>query len=248
MKKFLLSFSCLFSLYSFSQNSLHLATLNNTKTSTVTSISNGSNINEITSSGITTTTKIRVYNNSASTNTYNLIRTDEVLNSGASAYFCIASNCYPPSTTSLPSNDLLIISSGSFDNNFTVDVDEAATVGLSRIRYKLYNVNNPNDTLTFKVLYNGPTAIKDQSEVVKTIEVFPNPSNSIAYLKISSASNTKGSIKLINSLGSIIYNKDCNLNTGENTVEFSVESLKAGMYFIEVYADNSKITKKLIIK
>ncbi|MCA0430714.1 MAG: T9SS type A sorting domain-containing protein [Bacteroidetes bacterium] len=248
MKKILLAFCCSLSIYSFAQNSLHLATLNNTKTSTVTSIGNGANINEITTSGNTTTTKIRVYNNSASTNTYNLVRIDEVLNPSASAYFCIASNCYPPSTTSLPSNDLLIISSGSFDNNFTIDIDEAPTVGLSRIRYKLYNVNNANDTLSFKVNYNGPTAIKKQSETVKTIEVFPNPSNFITYLKISSANNTKGSIKLINSLGSIIYNKDCNLNTGENTVEFSVESLKAGMYFIEVYADNSKITKKLIIK
>ncbi len=248
MKKILLFLSCSFTLTSFAQNSLVLATLNNLKTATVTPINNGSILNETTNAGTTTQSKIRIYNTSASTQTYNLIRTDEVLNSGAAAYFCIGSNCFPASTTSLTSGNLLVIPTGTFENNFTVDVDEGSSVGLSTIRYKMFNVNNTNDTLSFKISYNGPTSIKKQLDVIKTIEVYPNPSNSIAFLKISASSYSKSNVKLINSLGSIIYNKSCDLNAGENNVEFSVESLKSGIYFIEVFADNSRTTKKLLIK
>jgi len=80
------------------------------------------------------------------------------------------------------------------------------------------------------------------SEVIPTVFIYPNPTNSIITID---SSQTLLSFKVYDESGKTIFRKE-NINN-ESKVSFNLEALPNGLYLVEIETANGAITKKLII-
>lgn len=251
MKKLILTVSILFvGVFNImAQSSLSVIDINNG----MASVSNNSTISYTAISSDHLTTDIDAQNMSATTKYYKLRRFDDVLNSGASAYFCVGgANCYPPTTTVSPITVTLTANQTLSSQNlvFLLDLEEAVTPGYSSIRYQIYNVNDANDVFTFTLKYNeSVTSVRESSTLFSSISgVYPNPSANKAFINVQSGSDISNAfITITNSLGSIVSTKYVNFSSGKNTVSLDSENLGSGIYFATISSGNTKIVKKFIL-
>lgn len=232
-----------------SQGSIQLSDANN---ATVT-IAPNSIIQLTTAASSNTKFSIDVKNISGSTKMYKAKRYDVVLNSGADAYFCFAGTCYGPPTMVSP--DALTLtpnqSASQVPGSFQLlvsDLDEAATVGYSLIKYTFFDINNVSDSVQVSLRYNQPTGLSDLGKSVQAMSLYPNPceGNSSLYLNSSAALNAK--LRVFNSLGDVVSEQNINLLQGQNKVELSLGHLSPGVYLVNLKSGQSGITKRLIVK
>lgn len=231
------------------QSALQVTDVNNGQAN----VTNNSTIYYTTSTNEHITTEIDAKNTSSTTRYYKLKRMDDVLNSGASAYFCVGSaNCYPPQTTVSPITMTLTpnqtLSSQSI--SLLLDLEEAPTPGYSAIRYQIYNVNDANDVFNFTLKYNdNGVSVKENASLFASVSgVYPNPSAAKAFINLNS--NAEGgnvTITVSNTLGAIVYSKTSALSTGKNTVSLDVDNLVSGVYFATLTSGNTVITRKFTI-
>jgi hypothetical protein len=256
MKKIILSLGLVLGLANVNaqQASLECATLNNIGTATVLALPNAYthtiNTNPNQNNSFTNTLLIQIKNKSTSSYTYSLKRYDEVLGNSAVPYFCVAGNCYPTTTTLTPANQGIPVSASStYTDQLTVDITETASTVYSRIRYKFTNQSNPNDTLSFRIVYNQVLAINELgSTLVSISDVMPNPSVGKAFVNVQSAKNADCLIKCTNTLGSLMYTKTVQLNEGKNKLDVTSDlPLSDGIYFISIQQGNQVVTKRMIV-
>ena len=81
---------------------------------------------------------------------------------------------------------------------------------------------------------------------ISPISVFPNPARS--YFKIYHQINSNGSIKLFNLNGKEIKTLFQGNFSESNTLNYSVEDLSSGVYFITINTGNQSVSKKLIVE
>lgn len=246
MKKIYLLFA--FSSFLFTVNAQSALALKDI-TSSGSPIANGSTINETTTAGLITAHLFEIKNTSATTQTIIVRRYDDLLNSvsasdNAVATFCLGTACYPPNVFTAS-----VVLAANATATLTTDLEEASVVGISTVRYKVYDANNSVDAIIFTLNYNGPVSVKNIASVFYNVsDVYPNPSASIANINLTvSSSSTNVKISVLNSLGSIVLTKDANLNIGKNIISIDVENLPTGLYFINISQGNQKITKKITI-
>ena len=219
-------------------------------------IANNSTISIVTLSGDHITTEINVKNTSNATKIYKLRRFDDVLNSGASAYFCVGSgNCYGPTTMVSPLSITLTANGTTNDNlqsqslMYLLDLEEAVTPGISHVRYEIFNVNDANDVFTFSIYYNDAVSVKENTQLFSSVSaVYPNPAVNRAHINIVSSETVgNATLSITNSLGAIVSTKYVDLSIGKNTVAIDSESLSSGIYFATISSNKTKIVKKFII-
>ncbi|HIP36149.1 MAG TPA: T9SS type A sorting domain-containing protein [Crocinitomix sp.] len=80
----------------------------------------------------------------------------------------------------------------------------------------------------------------NESIVIPTVSIFPNPATDIVNISTENAT----SISIINSIGQTIYATNIN----ETTHSIDVSNFANGIYFVEIRNETEKITKKLVIK
>jgi len=84
---------------------------------------------------------------------------------------------------------------------------------------------------------------------VNTIsDVFPNPVHNATYLKINIRESTHVEIKIKDIHGRLVGQVGQSLAKGENFVQFSMEQLEAGTYFINLVSDQWQTNHKKVIK
>lgn len=255
---------------SFFAQSFSVYKTNNSSVNTET-ITNGYNVLEISTASTLLNTKIKIKNNAATTQTFNVVRSivaqnptlflDNSVNS-PSSYFCFGYTCYGSAVNTAPSSDYTILSaSGSTsttfpfaDNStansqpFSIYLDENTTPGYYVIRYKVFNVANANDTLAFNVIYNKTLGFNDIKNAPKfTTELFPNPAKDETSLLININSGTKATIKITNALGQIVSTKKVELTDGINTLQLDTKQYATGLYNVNIETNTGSINKKLII-
>lgn len=191
---------------------------------------------------------VSVKNNSSSTKTYGLRRTDIVLNSGADAYFCFAGTCYVPAVTTSPNN--ITLNPGQVDVPTQIYYDENVAEGYSEVKYEIFDVNNPTDVFTFTFKYNSgfATSVKSYASLFSSVsDVYPNPSASKAQIVVNSVVNNNATVSISNALGSVVSTKSLELLAGKNTISLDSENLTSGIYFATILSNNSKVVKKFTI-
>lgn len=174
-------------------------------------------------------------------------------------YFCFGS-CFPSNVNSPTSSDWQVLGPVGttltpFDNTcantsiFTVDLAEGLTIGKYFVRYKIFNVNAPNDSLSFTVKYNEFLSVNENTALIESAsDVYPNPTNNHAYVNLNLNSESPVKVQVYNSLGSLVYNgAEQKLAAGKNKVGVDCGNLNSGLYFMSLTAGNSKITKRFII-
>lgn len=251
MKKLILIASTLFlgSIQMVAQSSLTVTDVNNG----MASVADNSTISYTIASAGHITTEIDAKNISASTKYYKLRRFDDILNSGASAYFCVGgANCYGPTTYTSPITVTLTPNQTLSSQNLSLllDLEEGTTPGYSSIRYQIYNINDANDVFTFTLKYNEvASSVKEETSLFSSVSsVYPNPAISKAHINVvSNEAINNVSLSITNSLGSIVSTKSIDLSVGKNTVAIDSENLSSGIYFATISSNKTKIVKKFTV-
>lgn len=251
MKKLILIASTLFlgSIQMVAQSSLTVTDVNNG----MASVADNSIISYTTASADHITTEIDAKNISASTKYYKLRRFDDILNSGASAYFCVGgANCYGPTTYTSPLTVTLTPNQTLSSQNLSLllDLEEGTTPGYSSIRYQIYNINDANDVFTFTLKYNeAASSVKEVTSLFSSVSsVYPNPAVGKAHINVvSNEALDNVTLSITNSLGSIVSTKSIDLSVGKNTVAIDSENLSSGIYFATISSNKTKIVKKFTV-
>ena len=255
MKIIIINLALVFSLKVFSQNNILINFINTTNT-----VAAGSTIYTTTTAENTREIILDIKNISNSTKSYLVKRYDIILNSvnstTAVARFCFAGNCYLAGTlispNSLTLNPGQSASSIQGDNQvLNCDLDEAAAIGYSYIKYSFINAINSSDSLQFSIKYNDPNAPLAIMETIKNLDAFnffPNPVSDELTFKIKATKNDKSILNIYNGIGAITIKKEIYLTEGENIFQINTGELPVGIYFASLKINNSTFTKKLIIK
>lgn len=92
-----------------------------------------------------------------------------------------------------------------------------------------------------------PANINNNS-AVNSIKIYPNPA--INYFDVNINSNKNSVLKLVvtNLLGQEIKTEAFNVISGNNDYRINIESIRSGIYFVNIELDNEKITRKLVIE
>lgn len=102
-------------------------------------------------------------------------------------------------------------------------------------------------TTTFLGAYEGPEllSVSDISQV--EIALYPNPASSLVNIQSNYFLDNKIEIGVYDQTGQIVIpNQRMSLETNE--INFSVESLSSGVYYVKIQNDNLSTTKKLIVR
>ena len=214
-------------------------------------IPSGSTVNVITTASTHITTKFKVKNNSATSPTVTVYRTAIVTNATgtitANFPFCFACNCLPPTTTSavctFTANE--IAPNASNTSGLWPEINEAPTVGFSKVKYKIVNNSNAADSTVLYVTYNGAVGLNEKSFDNFNLSISPNPVNDMFVVKHTALESKNASIKVLNIVGSVV--KELRIENNETQTRVDASQLSAGIYFVSVYSNNVLIVSKKII-
>lgn len=212
-------------------------------------VTNGLNIITTTTASTQSHYDLEVKNTSTTSQVYTVKRFDDLLNTvgtgdAAAASFCTGTNCYIPATTSatfsLLPNETIILKA---------DLEEASVVGLSDVRYRVYDTDNSVDAITFTLKYNGTVSVKNISNALTSVsDVYPNPSQGKTFMTIVSNTNlNQVKLNILNSLGAVVSAKTLDINSGKNQINLDTENLNSGLYFVTISQGNQQLTKKITI-
>jgi len=248
---------------------------NSAQTGTVATFSHGTMWEETTAATTNTSSPskneffVKLVNNSANTVTLSVLRTVVYANpalkldNGGSfpdSYFCFGYNCFGSSVNTPPTSaDYCVLgpngtSASPYDNSkangtpFVIDLVEGTIQGYYLIKYKVYNVNDASDTLTFSVRYNAILGVKEIANTIESVsDVFPNPSTNVANLSLTLTQESPVKIQVYNSLGVVVYSANDHKLAGKNKLSVDCANLSSGLYFVAITAGESKITKRLVV-
>jgi len=80
-----------------------------------------------------------------------------------------------------------------------------------------------------------------------SLSVFPNPNNGQFTLKVESTVAKQMNVVIFNSLGSLIYSEQLNIN-GTLTKNMNLSNLSKGVYFIRLQTNDDVVIRKIIIQ
>lgn len=152
-------------------------------------------------------------------------------------------NCYPPTTyVSGP----LDISRGETNTAFAGEYQPQTNAGQSVIRYVFYDMNNTNDSVSFRALYNAyPLGIENHDVLASISAAYPNPASIQASFSYSVESGATAMVLVRNVLGSTV--KEVSL-TGSGVTSISTLDLSEGIYFYSLIVNGkTESTRKLVV-
>jgi hypothetical protein len=119
-----------------------------------------------------------------------------------------------------------------------------------------YNVTQ-NGNYFVAVTVNGCTSysdtifassLRENAEVFSLVELFPNPvSGNQISLNLHVKSKSLVSLRLTDAIGKTLQVKNLGIIQGIITEHISVAELSSGIYYLEMMADENKITKKISV-
>jgi hypothetical protein len=166
---------------------------------------------------------------------------------GADVSICWGGSCWDSSH--YVSDDPTIINAGQTATEFSGHYKAMGHAGVSIVRYKFYDENNVTDSISFFGKFIGTSGVGiNESNMLTTGEIYPNPADNTAYLNYSiSTEFSNGEIRVIDLLGNKIqiipfYEKN-------GRIKINTENLNSGIYFYSMTLDGKMMfTKKLIIR
>lgn len=172
------------------------------------------------------------------------------LTPGHSIVFCW-DICYPPKEEDCISEGYLtIMPMGTSGENFHADVFADGHIGESKVKFTFFNVDNPDDNISFIV-----TFLVGTSSVEKTIsdiqyslsEPSPNPVNSSSIISYHINNDfSEAKIRFYNTQGIEVFNQQLLASSGNINIELL--NLTQGIYYYHLEIDGFITeTKKLVL-
>lgn len=189
---------------------------------------------------------VDIYNISAVDLGVKVARTNNNLAPNHLSYFCWGTQCYGPLTDTSQTTET--IPAGTFNNTFKGDLNPGFSMGLSRVTYCFFDVNNPGDSVCMEFVYDITTGIDEVNKAENFVSApTPNPADaftSISYHLAKPASDIRLVIR--NIIGSEV--SQLKLNSQQKIMMLNTSSLKQGVYFYSIIADNKVInTNRLVV-
>jgi PKD repeat protein len=100
-------------------------------------------------------------------------------------------------------------------------------------------------TKTFETYFDVCTGIQEKSAGLSA-SVSPNPNNGKFVLELNSSNNITTDLKIVNTLGSTIY-EESSLNINGKVVKSFNLDLKSGIYFLVLQNGDKKVIQKLFV-
>ncbi len=179
---------------------------------------------------------------SLSKNSY-MERQEQTVVPGTQNYFCW-DVCYPPFVGTSTSG-VTIAATGTYTLG-SVDYQPQGQLGMTTIRYVIYDYANPNDSVWFTVRWNV-TPMGIQENLIGTlVSAFPNPSSTSTQVKYEFSGASEGTLCIYNLLGEEI--KSIALNSTKGTALIDVAEMKNGIYFYSLVAGEKTLaTRKFTV-
>ena len=201
------------------------------------------------------TVDFEVKNNYSSSKTVKVKRTLLSSVTGHDIYYCFGAVCLNPSplTVYVPSQSATISANGGLPNGqgtygLSADLD-AMALGTSVVRYTLYDVNNPSDSIFVDLTYVvTPVGITELN--VKNFHISqpsPNPALNNATFKYDFNFIPKeAQLKIYNMVGSLVQEEK--ITGKEGKISLDISGLEEGVYFCSLSVNDKIIsTKRLIV-
>lgn len=126
-------------------------------------------------------------------------------------------------------------------------IDMASYLG-ENVIVRFVNVNGyGNSTYVDNINVAGVLGVEENA-LSDAIVLYPNPATDQVNIAMDNVVFDNLEIMVVNNLGQIIQTVNGSNTQGENTISLDVKSLATGLYFITIKADDTAITKKLLIE
>ena len=85
---------------------------------------------------------------------------------------------------------------------------------------------------------------------IDNITVYPNPVVNELKISFKSSQRSFAEVSLFNNIGKQVFKQETNVEPGNNIISIDIrsKSIEPGVYFIQLFAENQTITRKLIVK
>lgn len=199
--------------------------------------------------GTTHTIDFDAYNVSSSAHTYLIEKQELVFTAGDMAWFCVyhngdaadpQSHCYGTQTTTTPDN--FATSAGDF-NRLQCDFSTTDT-GVSIVRYRVFDQNNPADSVSFTLVYNAtPAGIPAYENFSAVGMAYPNPSAGIFTFDAFSSGLYTVQVCSVN--GALISAEASVAGSGKIHIDLS--GLPEGVYFCRFISASGIATDRRLV-
>ncbi|WP_306641793.1 T9SS type A sorting domain-containing protein [Sanyastnella coralliicola] len=131
---------------------------------------------------------------------------------------------------------------GGIDGSCVVESMENGAVTAT-----IYDYNGNYDFESDQAVANVNTVVSvEESEVLTSLNVYPNPSNGLVNINFGTANAANVTVEVVNLLGAKVMTFDLGtLQAGEQRIQRDLSALEAGMYLINITADNNVSTVRL---
>jgi|GEM_PF-2050017 len=179
-------------------------------------------------------------NNSSSLKQVTITRMINTIVPGQIEFFCYGATtglCYPPGTDSSNGNDTILANSS--DNSFKATVSPLGNTGYTSIHYRIFDTNNPADSVGVDLAWDVTTSINENNIVYGLSKPLQNPADGFTVfnynLKLADQSDR---LVVFNMLGSMV--KSVEIPGKAGSLILSTSDLKSGMYLVS-YMSNGKV-------
>ena len=90
------------------------------------------------------------------------------------------------------------------------------------------------------------TSIEDLN--IDKLTIYPNPSEDVFNVEFTSLVRQDLELRIINSIGEIVYRDNVNNHIGKYSNSISLEKYSKAIYFLEIQTDDGIVNKKLILQ
>jgi len=183
---------------------------------------------------------VSIDNNSNSLKLVTISRMINTIVPGQMEFFCYGATtglCYPPGTISSNGQDTIL--ANSTDNSFKATLSPFGNVGYASIHYRIFDTNNPADSVGVDLAWDVTTSINENNIVYGLSKPLQNPADGFTVfnynLKLADQSDR---LVVFNMLGSMV--KSVEIPGKAGSLILSTSDLKSGMYLV-TYMSNGKV-------
>jgi Secretion system C-terminal sorting domain/PKD-like domain len=101
---------------------------------------------------------------------------------------------------------------------------------------------------TITVISCNRVGIKEINSSAQEITVYPNPNNGLFNINVKNANFKEVSIVVVNMLGKEVFSASDKNNSTEYHVEFNLENVSKGLYYLKLSTGTELLVKKLMIQ
>ena len=95
-----------------------------------------------------------------------------------------------------------------------------------------------------------PQLLATEQHIRKGVDIqaiIPNPTNGFTTINLLATGNMPAEIRLINTMGSILFFENQTLVQGENIIELHLAHLPKGCYFVQIKTQKGVVTQQVVL-